>query len=131
MFKKSLLLGIAAGALAGIGCISYAMVYKAAMEVDFSKVANPAAIIASCIFGTVLASVGFYTLDRWMKAKGEIIFNFTFVILSFVSIIGVFAASLPLDIEFPELFPGFAVPMHFFPALAWFTLKPLFIKQLS
>jgi len=28
----------------------------------------------------------------------------------------------------PELFPGLVVPMLFFPALAWFTLKPLFIK---
>jgi len=31
-----------------------------------------------------------------------------------------------LDVKTPELFPGLAVPMVFFPAMAWYTLKPLF-----
>jgi hypothetical protein len=34
--------------------------------------------------------------------------------------------SLPLDIKFPELFPGLGVPMVFFPSLAWYTINPLF-----
>ena len=55
--------------------------------------------------------------------------NFVFAILTFASILGPFATKLPLDVEMPELFPGLTVPMHFFPALAWFTLKPLFIKK--
>ena len=130
MFKKCLLLGISAGLLAALGCIIYARVYSMAMGgVDFSKVANPVMIVASCLFGTVLAAIGFYFMDRWLKAKGELLFNFVFVILSFATVVSPFAATLPLDVEFPELFPGFAVPMHFFPALAWFTLKPLFIKN--
>jgi hypothetical protein len=36
------------------------------------------------------------------------------------------SVSLPLEIKNPELFPGLAVPMIFFPALAWYTVKPLF-----
>src|SRR5215212_10280747 len=47
----------------------------------------------------------------------------------FASILAPFAMKLPFDIETPELFPGLIVPMHFFPALAWFTLKPLFIRS--
>jgi len=129
MFKKSLLLGVCSGLLAGLGCIIYEMVYKAAMAgVDFSKIVKPVNLVAACVFGTVLASIGFYLLNKWMKAKGELVFNFIFVILSFASVTGPFAATLPLYVEFPELFPGLVVPMHFFPALAWFTLKPLFIK---
>jgi hypothetical protein len=31
----------------------------------------------------------------------------------------------------PELFPGLAVPMIFFPALAWYTFKPLFVPEES
>jgi hypothetical protein len=46
-----------------------------------------------------------------------------------VSLAGAFGAKLPLDIEAPELFPGLVVPMHFFPALGWFTLKPLFFRS--
>ena len=61
--------------------------------------------------------------------KGEIIFNLSFSILSFASIIIPIAAKLPLDVQNPELFPGLTVPMHFFPALGWYTLKPIFIKE--
>ena len=59
----------------------------------------------------------------------ELVFNLVFVLISFASILAPFAATLPYEVEFPELFPGFAVPMHFFPALAWFTLRPAFFKN--
>jgi hypothetical protein len=73
--------------------------------------------------------LGYALLAKWLPRAGEIVFNFVFVILTFASIMGPFAAKLPLTIEAPELFPGLTVPMHFFPVLAWFTLKPLFIKK--
>jgi hypothetical protein len=77
----------------------------------------------------LLASVGYGLLVKWLPKPGEIVFNFALVVLTFASIMGPFAVKLPLDFEQPELFPGLTVPMHFFPALAWFTLKPLFIKK--
>jgi hypothetical protein len=83
----------------------------------------------TCILAGLLASTGYGLLTKWLPRAGEIIFNFVLVILTFASILGPFATKLPLDIEMPELFPGLTVPMHFFPALAWFTLKPLFIKK--
>jgi hypothetical protein len=79
--------------------------------------------------GGVLAAVGYWAADKLLKAKGEIVFNLVFSILSFATLLAPFAAKLPLDIEAPELFPGMVIPMHFFPALAWFTLKPIFIKK--
>jgi hypothetical protein len=131
MFKKIVLLGVIAGLLAGVASIIYARIYNSSLGTDFSYPVKPVGIIAASTFGGILASVGYWLFSKWLKANGEIIFNFAFTILSLASIIGPFAITLPLDIEMPELFPGLVIPMHFFPALAWFTLKPLFVKELK
>ena len=129
MFKKLFLLGLVSGVLAGVASLVYERVYRTSLGVDFSTVAASTAIVASSVLGGILAAIGYWLLDRIFKGKGEIIFNLLFTILSFASILAPLATRLPLDVEMPELFPGLTVPMHFFPALAWFTLKPLFIKQ--
>jgi hypothetical protein len=59
-----------------------------------------------------------------------VIFNFVFSIASFAMVIVPISISLPLDVLFPELFPGLAVPMLFFPALAWYTIVPLFSEKI-
>jgi len=129
MFKKSLLLGIVSGLLAGVAALVYAKVYHSSLGADFSKVAWPVRIMVASLFGGVLAAIGYWVADRLLKGKGEIVFNLLFSILSFASLLAPFATKLPLDIEAPELFPGMVIPMHFFPALAWFTLKPLFFPN--
>ena len=85
-------------------------------------------ILAASIFGGVLAAAGYTLLVRSLKNNGEIVFNLLFTIFSFASLLLPIAYKLPLNIETPELFPGMVIPMHFFPALGWYTLKPLFIK---
>jgi ABC-type transport system involved in cytochrome c biogenesis permease subunit len=130
MFKRSFLLGIVAGALAGVAAVIYQRVYNSSLEdADFSAIVKPVGIVAASLIGCLLASIAYLLLTRWLKNTGEIIFNFLFVILSFASILFVFSARLPMNLAKPELFPGLAIPMHFFPALAWLTLKPLFIKN--
>jgi len=129
MFKKALLLGIVSGVLAGIAGLIYAHLYYSINEADFSKVASSIRIIASSLVGGVLAAIGFTILNRWLKRNGEIVFNLLFSIISFASLLMPIAYKLPTSLETPELFPGMVIPMHFFPALAWFTLKPLFIRQ--
>ncbi len=129
MFKKSLTLGIVSGLLAGIAGILYAKLYYTANEADFSKVASSVRIISSSLFGGVLAAIGYTLLVKALKSKGEIVFNLLFTILSFASLLLPIAFKLPLTIETPELFPGMVIPMHLFPALGWYTLKPLFIKN--
>jgi hypothetical protein len=130
MLKRSLLLGTVSGILAGLVSLTYAKVYIRAEGVDFLKVTPPAAIIISSLIGGLLAAIGYWALDKWLQQKGEIVFNFLFVILSFASMLAAFGAKLPLEISEPELFPGMVIPMHFFPALAWLTLKPLFFRRL-
>jgi ABC-type branched-subunit amino acid transport system permease subunit len=129
MFKKSLLLGIVSGLLAGIGGIVYARVYYTVNEADFSRVASSIRILSASLFGGVLAAIGYTVLHRLLKNRGEIVFNFIFTLLSFGSLLLPIAYKLPLNLETPELFPGMVIPMHFFPALGWYTLKPLFIKK--
>src|ERR1700742_3428378 len=130
MFKKSLLLGIVSGLLAGVAGLIYARVYYTANEADFSKIVPTTRIIASCLFGGVLAAIGYTLLVKWLKGNGEIVFNFVFTIISFATLLIPIAYKLPLtiDVEQVPLFPGMVIPMHFFPALGWYTLKPLFIK---
>ncbi|HXB90970.1 MAG TPA: hypothetical protein VNU72_01715 [Puia sp.] len=129
MFRKSLLLGIVSGLLAGIVGVAYAKVYYSTNEADFSQVASTVRIIAASLFGGVLAAFGYALLDKWLKGKGEIVFNLIFTAVSFATLLIPIAARLPRTIETPELFPGMVIPMHFFPALAWFTLKPIFIRK--
>jgi len=129
MFRKALLLGIVSGLLAGVAGVVYARVYYSINEADFSRVAGMVRIIAGSLVGGVLAAIGFWLLNRWLKDKGEIVFNLLFSLLSFASLLAPIAERLPRDIDTPELFPGMVIPMHFFPALAWFTLKPLFIRK--
>jgi hypothetical protein len=129
MFKKLLLLGLVSGVLAGLAALIYQKIYTNSLGADFSNIAKPVNIMITCTLACLLAAVGYGLLTKWLPKPGEIIFNFVFVILTFASILGPFAVKLPLEVEMPELFPGLTVPMHFFPALAWFTLKPLFVKK--
>jgi hypothetical protein len=92
-------------------------------------VASTIRIIAASLIGGVLAAIGYTLLNKWLKDRGEIVFNLLFSLFSFAALLAPFAVKLPLDLEAPELFPGLVIPMHFFPALAWFTLKPIFIRS--
>ena len=109
-----------------IAALIYDRIYYFATETDFSKILNPISIISLNVAFSIAASTIYSVLCYWLKVKGEIIFNFLFSIISFAIVIIPISISLPLDIKNPELFPGLAVPMILFPALAWYTIKPLF-----
>jgi hypothetical protein len=129
MFKKIFFQGILAGILSSVACIIYNRIYYFATEVDFSKVINIPVIIGINLLACMIAVVGYWIFLKLLKKNADIFFNLSFTILSFASVVFPISISLPLDIKFPELFPGLTVPMHFFPALAWFTIRPLFIKE--
>ena len=129
MIKKALLLAVVSGILAGVASIIFQKVYNSSLGADFTKIVKPSGLVLVCVIGNILAGLGYWVLTKLLKSKGEIVFNFIYVLLSFASIMGAFAFKLPFDAATPELFPGLVVPMHFFPALAWFTLKPIFIRN--
>ncbi len=126
MFKKIFLHAALAGILASLAGIIYNRIYSFATETDFSQVLNMGRIIGFSVMISMLAALLNYVLIRWLKKNGQILFNFLFSIISFAAIIVPISISLPLSVKFPELFPGLAVPMVFFPAMAWYTLNPIF-----
>ncbi|MBZ5856613.1 hypothetical protein [Flavihumibacter profundi] len=129
MYKKIFQQAFVASVLAALAGIIYNRIYFFATETDYSRVLNWKSIIGISVLVCMVFSFIYYGLTRWLKTKGEIVFNFIFSILSFASIMVPLSISLPLEVKFPELFPGLAVPMVFFPALAWFTVRPLFRHQ--
>lgn len=127
--KNLLIHGIVAGVLASIASILFLNIYQTAFYVDFSAVINSGAIIGACMIGCLLMTLGYVALIKLKKENLRGWLNIIISVLSFASIIPAMGMSLPLDVEFPELFPGLVMPMHFFPALAFFTVLPLFEKN--
>jgi hypothetical protein len=124
--RKIFFHGLWAGILSAIAAIIYDRVYFFATEINYSKLVNVGSLVGINLLGCLLAAFGFWLSKKWFGKRSEIIFNFCFAIISFATIVLPISISLPLDIQNPELFPGLAVPMHFFPALAWFTIDPFF-----
>lgn len=126
MLKKISFQTLIAAVLAIVACAIYNSIYSKAFDVNFSSVLNMGGIIGSCVFGCILIGVTYYLAYRW---KGEKLIgwvNVLVAVLSFASIVGPLGMSLPVEMDSPELFPGLAIPMHFFPAFAFFTLSPFF-----
>ena len=126
--KKFLIHGVTAGVLAGIAGIVYQKAYEGAMLLDFSAIINPGSIVGASIFGCILMAIGYGLLERFKKTNLKGWLNVLIAILSFLSILGPLSMSLPLEVESPEMLPGLAIPMHFFPAMIFFGLNPFFTK---
>jgi len=128
MFKKSFLQAILVSLLTFIAAVIYRRIYFFATETDFSKVLSLVRLASlSILIAMLLAFLNFGIL-RLLAKRGEIVFNFVLSILTFASVIIPISITLPLNIQSPELFPGLGVPMVFFPAIAWYTVNPLFKK---
>jgi hypothetical protein len=126
MFKRVFFHGLTASILSAVAAIVYKRIYFFATETDFSKVLDLQRIIGLSLLICLVASLVNYGLIKWLKKKGEIIFNFLFSIFSFAAVMIPISITLPLNVQLPELFPGLTVPMVFFPAIAWYTVNPLF-----
>ena len=127
--KKLLIHGVVAGLLSGIAGVIYLNIYKEAFGVDYSAIINVGSIMGASVIGCMLMALGYAALIKLDKQNLQGWLNISIAILSFASIISPIGMSLPLDIEYPELFPGLVVPMHFFPALAFFTIYPFFSNK--
>jgi hypothetical protein len=126
MFRKIFFHGVTAGFLASLAGFIYSRIYYFATEIDFSRVAGLTAVSGYCFLFCMLAAVLNFTCLRLSKNRGEIIFNFILSIVSFAMVMIPISISLPLNVKSPELFPGLGVPIIFFPAIAWYTVNPIF-----
>ena len=129
MFKKEFVHGIVAGILASIAGIIYSHVYFFSNEADFSSIVNVYSVIGLNIAACVVIAFLHAASLKWIKKFAELVFNLALSILSFALIVIPLSITLPLNVQFPELFPGLVVPMLFFPSIAWFTLNPVFSSR--
>jgi len=129
MFKKDFTHGIIAGVLASIAGIIYSHVYLFANEADFSKIVNLFSIIGANLAACILVAFLHAAFVKWKRKNAELLFNLALSLFSFCLIVIPVSITLPLNIEFPELFPGLVVPMLFFPSIAWFVINPIFSNQ--
>lgn len=125
-FRKAFILAGVSSILAIVACFIYNKVYSGSFYVDFSKIISPTSMIMSCVVGCTMMSLTYALLIKLRPTLNLGWVNIVFAILSFASIIMVLSFKLPLEIEFPELFPGLAIPMHFFPLLSFLTIVPFF-----
>lgn len=133
MIKKIFILSICVGIFSFTACMVYDRVYHFALETDFSRIINPATLAGLNVLISLLAGILYWILWRLFNINSTFIFRILFMMTSFGAILIPLSASLPFDIKNPELFPGFAIPMLFFPIVGWFTLEPFFLlkKQTS
>lgn len=129
--KKGLIAGLTSGIVSSGVSILYSQIYSEAFYVDFNAVLNTSGIVIACMLGCILMALGYVIAARLKRPLLIPILNVLYCIMSFASIIGILSFKLPLNIEFPEMFPGLAIPMHFFPALSFLALVPFFWKYQS
>ncbi len=125
-WKKAITIVAVSALLSAISCIIYAKIYAETLLVDFSEVAGTTNFIISSTIGCLLMTIGYKLAIKWKGVKTMKWMNILYGILSFASIASVFNFNLPLDIEYPEMFPGFVIPMHFFPLLSFLIVLPFF-----
>jgi hypothetical protein len=129
MFKKHFYHGLTSGIMAALAAIIYSRIHYFATQADFSGIINPGTMISLNLIVCLIISIAYFFFVSNPKKNRVLIFNLVISILSFAAVIIPISISLPLSVRNPELFPGLAVPMIFFPALAWFTFKPLFLQD--
>lgn len=127
MFKKHFYHGLISGIMAALAAIIYSRIHYFATEADFSPFINLGTMISLNLIICLIISIAYYFFTIIFMTKRTLVFHLVISILSFAAVIIPISFSLPLSIRNPELFPGLTVPMVFFPVLAWFTFKPLFI----
>ena len=130
MFKKSFFHSISAGLISSIACYLYVSILRNEFMYDFSEVLSISNVVGACFFSCILASI-FHTLaNHFLPKMGDILFHVFFAVIVFASLLGPMLFKLPLDFDkdLTLIFPTYAMVLHFFPALIWLTLKPIFNK---
>ncbi|MFZ9586422.1 MAG: hypothetical protein ACO29U_02385 [Crocinitomicaceae bacterium] len=128
--KKRILLAVSSGLLAGLVSFAWSAIFQSDKITgeDYSSVVPIPALFISCLIGTILATLGHWLVLKVLSKKiGEFVFGFLFSTLSTASLLGVLLFQFGDKCQECDqiAFWGYAMPMHFFPFLAWYTMKPL------
>lgn len=126
--------------LAALACYLYATFYYTLL-VDFSegssKFVISVAFFKNCLLSATLMSVTYYLLKGFLLKRGilaDLLSGLLFSVATVALVFYVLKMKDPVfkteDVQlFVDFYKGFLMPMLFFPFLAWFTLKPLFLMK--
>ncbi len=126
MYKRIFYHSLTTGLLAALCGWIYSRIHFFATQADFSAVLHPMSIAGYCMLVSFVIGFVFWLIQYVFKKNQAIIFNLIIAVINFAMVIFPISVALPLTVQFPELFTGLAVPMIFFPLIAWHTLQPLF-----
>ena len=124
--KTPLTYGLSTGLISGTAGSVYSYCYQEYMFLDYSQVITPWSIITASVVACLLMAGSYWYLGGEKQLHLLKLLNICFALLTCFSVLLPLGITLPLDVEFPEMFPGLAVPLHFFPTLIFFSLLPYF-----
>ena len=140
IFPRIVMHSLSTALLAAFACYFYATFYFG-LIVDFSEGLSMWIVFIvffkNCFFAAGIMSMIHYLL-KWILHKKEILADLLsglfFSIATIASVFYVLKMKDPVfktpDAQlFVDFYKGFLMPILFFPLLAWFTLKPLFLLK--
>jgi hypothetical protein len=127
MFRPFLVLGVSAGVVSAFVSSVFAYFFNQNL-LDFSEVL-PYWKIISTDFSLALIAVGvFYGLHFISKKYFKAIFYSLFALCSIYSVLVPITAKFP-DLEFPEFYPTYAIPLHLIFSVIFLALSSILIKD--
>jgi hypothetical protein len=127
MFRPFLVLGVSVGVVSAFVSSVFAYFFNQNLF-DFSEVL-PYWKIISIDFSLALIAVGiFYGLHIISKKYFKLIFNSLFALCSISSVLVPITAKIP-DLEFPEFYPTYAIPLHLIFSVIFLALSSILIKD--
>jgi hypothetical protein len=127
MFKPYLILGLLAGVISAAVSVVFAYTFNQKL-LDFAQVLPYWKIIA-VDFSLSLIGVGVYFgLSLIAKKIHKVVFYSLFSIASITSVLLPITANFP-DLEFPEFYPTFAIPLHLIFSVIFLSLSSIIIKN--
>jgi uncharacterized membrane protein YozB (DUF420 family) len=127
MFKPYFILGLLAGVISAAVSVVFAYTFNQKL-LDFAQVLPYWKIIA-VDFSLSLIAVGVYFgLSLIAKKNHKVVFYSLFSVASIASVLLPITANFP-DLEFPEFYPTFAIPLHLIFSVIFLSLSSIIIKN--
>jgi hypothetical protein len=127
MFKPYFILGLLAGVISAAVSVVFAYTFNQKL-LDFAQVLPYWKIIA-VDFSLSLIGVGVYFgLSLITKKIHKVVFYSLFSVASIASVLLPITANFP-NLEFPEFYPTFAIPLHLIFSVIFLSLSSIIIKN--
>jgi hypothetical protein len=126
-FKYYFFLGFLTGLLSSLISLGYSYFFNIKL-LDFSEILPYWKIIALDFALALVLSGNYFAFSLVVKRYYVLIFNVFFALLSILSVLIPITAQLP-NIEFPEFYPTFAIPLHLIFSVIFLSLSSIIIKD--